>query len=384
MPNPTISPAILLSPVETGYVAYDPVGDRLHQLNPVAALLAELCDGSRTVEDIRALAGPFMPDGKIAEIDRWIDEAIKAGLLTWQGAESAAHREFSADELFGFSKRLNELGKVQTAYLCCKRTVELRPEKSDAWYALGDMAQSLGRRTEARHAYETYLELRPGDAEIEQILVALKDETPPPRAPDRCIQQIYRDFASHYESQMRDDLKYQGPERIADMLQAVLGEHRNLKVLDLGCGSGLAGVSLKERASAMVGVDLSPEMLGLARARNIYDQLEVAEITAWLEGSADRFDLIACCDCLIYFGDLSPVVSAAAKRLNPGGVFVITTERGDRHPFHLSDSGRYTHHPEHLREAAAAGGLMVARLDEAFLRMEYGAEVIGLFAALTK
>src|SRR5882762_3298630 len=363
MPNPTISPAILLSPVETGYVAYDPVGDRLHQLNPVAALLAELCDGSRTVEDIRALAGPFMPDGKIAEIDRWIDEAIKAGLLTWQGAESAAHREFSADELFGFSKRLNELGKVQTAYLCCKRTVELRPEKSDAWYALGDMAQSLGRRTEARHAYETYLELRPGDAEI---------------------QQIYRDFASHYESQMRDDLKYQGPERIADMLQAVLGEHRNLKVLDLGCGSGLAGVSLKERASAMVGVDLSPEMLGLARARNIYDQLEVAEITAWLEGSADRFALIACCDCLIYFGDLSPVVSAAAKRLNPGGVFVITTERGDRHPFHLSDSGRYTHHPEHLREAAAAGGLMVARLDEAFLRMEYGAEVIGLFAALTK
>ncbi len=384
MPNPTISSAILLSPVETGYVAYDPVGDKLHQLNPVAALLAELCDGSRTVEDIRALAGPFMPEGKIAEIDRWIDDAISAGLLTWEGSESASHREFSADELFKLSKRLNEWGKIQTAFLCCKRTVELRPDKSDAWYALGDMAQSLGRRVEARRAYEAYLGLRPGDAEIEQILVALKDETPPPRAPDRCIQQIYRDFASHYESQMREDLKYQGPERIADMIQAVLAERRDLKVLDLGCGSGLAGVSLKERASAMVGIDLSPEMLELARARNIYDQLEVAEITAWLERSTEHFDLIAACDCLIYFGDLRPIVSGAAKRLSPGGVFVFTMERGERHPFHLSDSGRYTHHPEHVREAAAAGGLTVARLDEAFLRMEYGAEVMGLFAALTK
>ncbi len=134
----------------------------------------------------------------------------------------------------------------------------------------------------------------------------------------------------------------------------------------------------------MVGIDLSPEMLELARARNIYEQLEVAEITAWLERSADRFDLIAACDCLIYFGDLSPVVKAAANRLNPGGVFVFTMERGDRRPFHLSDSGRYTHHPEHVREAAEAAGLTVARLDEAFLRMEYGAEVMGLFAALTK
>ena len=29
----------------------------LHQLNPVAALITELCDGSRSVEEIRALVG---------------------------------------------------------------------------------------------------------------------------------------------------------------------------------------------------------------------------------------------------------------------------------------------------------------------------------------
>src|SRR5216683_3063542 len=49
MLNPIINPVILLSPVENGYVAYDPVADRIHHLNPIAALLAELCDGSRTI-----------------------------------------------------------------------------------------------------------------------------------------------------------------------------------------------------------------------------------------------------------------------------------------------------------------------------------------------
>jgi hypothetical protein len=46
MSNPRLNPVILLSPVETGYVAYDPVRDYLHELNPVAALLTELCDGN--------------------------------------------------------------------------------------------------------------------------------------------------------------------------------------------------------------------------------------------------------------------------------------------------------------------------------------------------
>ena len=73
-----------------------------------------------------------------------------------------------------------------------------------------------------------------------------------------------------------------GPQRIEDGIKAVIGERGELNVLDLGCGSGLAGVMIKPRAADLTGVDLSPEMIELARARNIYDRLEVAEITAWL------------------------------------------------------------------------------------------------------
>ena len=384
MPNPKIHPAILLSPVENGYVAYDPISDRLHQLNPLAALLAELADGSRSAEEIRTLVEPLLPEGKAGEIDRWINEAITGGLLTASDDASPGNRELTAEELYALAQRLKDNGKVQTAFLCAKRAVELKPDYWDAWYDLGDLGQSVGRRDEARQAYQKYFDAHPDDAELEHLLVALRDEPPPPRASDRTIQQIYKGFAVTYESRMREDLQYQGPERICDAIRSVIGNPSNLVILDLGCGSGLAGIALKPWAAYLTGVDLSPEMIELARKREIYDRLEVAEITAWLDESNEQYDLIVSCDVIIYFGDLHRIVAAAAKRLKPGALFALSMERGERPPFQLTDTGRYAHHPDHVREAAAAAGLRVAYLDEAFLRMEYGVPVTGLFAVLKK
>src|ERR1700744_587284 len=85
MSHPRINPVVLLSPVEDGYIAYDPVLDRLHQLNPVAALLLELSDGSRGVDEIRALVGPLVENGKESEIDRWVEDGLKVGLLVTEG-----------------------------------------------------------------------------------------------------------------------------------------------------------------------------------------------------------------------------------------------------------------------------------------------------------
>jgi predicted TPR repeat methyltransferase len=384
MPNPTINPVILISPVEDGYVAYDPVQDNLHQLNPMAALLTELCDGSRSIAEIGEVVGPLLAEGQIGEIDRWVQEGIKAGLLVWEGSQSAAARELSAAELQKLTKRLRELGNVQTAYLCGKKTVALEPENWDAWYDLGEIAQCVGRRDEARAAYQKYFDIHPEDGEIEHLLIALRDDAPPPRASDRAILHIYKTFAASYESRMLEDLKYAGPQRIEDGIKAVIGERGALNVLDLGCGSGLAGAMIKPRAASLTGVDLSPEMLELARARNIYDRLEQGEITAWLGREDTPVDLVMSCDCLIYFGDLGPIVQAAARRLVPGGLFAMSMERGDRDPYFLTDTGRYTHHPDHVRDVAAKAGLAVAHINESFLRMEYGEEVMGLYAILQK
>ena len=50
----------------------------------------------------------------------------------------------------------------------------------------------------------------------------------------------------------------------------------------------------------------------------------LTKITGWLAGNEDHFDLMAACDCLIYFGDLRQVVIPAAKKLTRDRVLAFT------------------------------------------------------------
>ena len=384
MTNPRLNPSILLSPVETGYIAYDMAQDRLHELNPVAALIAELCNGERTVAMVREIAAPFVPAESLTEIDKWIEGAVTAGLLVRDGGDGSAGQVMGAADLARLSSHLRDNGRTQTAYLCARRAVELAPGDADAWCAMAELAHIVGQREQARIGYEKYLETHPDDAEVRHILTALRDEAPPARVPDACIQQLYRKFSHFYEANMVDTLDYQAPERLGELIERVLGDRKGLRVLDLGCGTGLSGLRLRPRAAHLTGVDLSPEMVEQARARNIYDRLEVAEITNWLAAEKSGYDLIVACDTLIYFGDLAPVVRAARSRLNDNGVLAFSVERGDGGAWRLTDSGRYAHHRDHIAQCAEAAGLHLLRIEEGFLRMEYGNDVTGLIAAMRK
>lgn len=383
-PNPCLNPALRLSPVEGGYLAFDAENDRLHQLNGTAALIAELCDGSRDIQEIRELAGPLLPDGSGDSIDGWIEAGVGAGLLVWRDGAEGAHRSMSASELMELSEHLRQSNRIEAALQCAKQATELTPEDSDTWHMVGRIAQLAGERQVARDAYERYLALQPEDASIRHVLKALRDEPPPPRASDACVVQTFKDFSADYDSKMRELLSYRGPEFVLEVVAAECGERAGLEILDLGCGTGLAGVVFKDLAATLTGVDLSPEMIGRARERRIYDALEVAEITNWLKRSGAEFDLILACDCLVYFGDLHEVAGLAANRLRAGGWFAFTVEQGDEYPLRLTDSGRYTHHAAHLREVAASAGFELRRLEEGFLRTEGGVPVIGLAALMTK
>ena len=382
MPKPKLNPAVGLSPVTGGYLAYNSTADVLHELNAMGALLVELCDGSREIEDISELASPFLPAGQSGEVEHWIGKGIAAGLLIWGDGDAVPSRSLSATELADLAANLRRTSRYETAYLCLQRLTDLEPNDSDAWWHLGKAAQSTGRRAEAANAYEKYLGYVNEDASIRHLVTALKDEPPPPRASNECILQTFKSFAPEYDSKMREALSYQAPERLQEMIQSAIGDVSNLGIVDLGCGTGLAGAALKEHAGRLVGIDLSPEMLELAQGRGVYDSLETAEIIEWLTQTEERFDLIVACDSLVYFGDLLPVVAAAAARLRRGGLLAFTTEKGEREPFHLSDSGRYTHHPNHLYQVAAATGQKVVTLEDGFLRTEGGNAVTGLLALL--
>jgi predicted TPR repeat methyltransferase len=380
MLQPQLASSILLAPVETGYVAYDTAADRLHRLNATASLIVELCDGTRTVTQIETAVTPLLPPGHSTAVKNWIEDAAQQGLLVDGVDRSAERAQLSAKQLATLADRLREHGKIRTAFLCQRRAAEMKPRDAAHWSHLGELAHIAGRRDDARQAYEHYLTLEPEDAEVRHILTALRDETPPIRVPDECIEQLYERFSTFYESNLVDQLEYAAPERLSDALDAVLPGRADLRTLDLGCGTGLSGAMLRRRAAQLDGIDLSPEMVAQARKRQLYDRLAKAEITAWLDSALKaqkRYDLIVACDTLIYFGDLGQVVGPAAGLLADGGVIAFSVERGNEPPYRLMDSGRYVHHVQHITEVAAAAGLEVIYHRESFLRMEYGEEVMG-------
>ena len=356
--------------------------ERLLRLNPAACLVVELLDGTRDLDQVRDILLPLTGDAGWAASRTWIEDALRDGWLT-AGPDLGKSPSLSANALTALARTLRDRDHVLAAFICQQRAAELAPDDPRVWYQLGELAHIVGRREDARAAYERYFERHPEDAEIEHLLIALRNAASPDRVSDRCIVQLYERFASFYDRNMSDEIEYQGPVLLEAAIAASLGDRRGLDILDLGCGTGLSGEAMRSRSRHLTGVDLSPSMIERARGRSVYDVLAVSEITAFLRQDAEgRSDLITAWDVLIYFGDLRQVIVPAAGRLTPGGLIAFTVERADVYPFALTDSGRFTHHRDHVTEVAADAGLAVVSLTDAVLRHEYGNPVPGLVAVL--
>jgi predicted TPR repeat methyltransferase len=102
------------------------------------------------------------------------------------------------------------------------------------------------------------------------------------QSPDDAIR-LYRSWAAQYDHDVFEVLGFTGTHRVADLL----AEHtpgqasgRDAPVIDLGCGTGVAGARLRELGFTTVdGIDISPEMLDVAARRGAYRHLLVADLT---------------------------------------------------------------------------------------------------------
>ena len=394
------SSSLAIAPAEDGYWVYDVPTSKLHHLNPLAALILELSDGSHTAEEMAAEVAPFLTEGNETACLDWIRSAVANGLLLHERSECKRDSaqpsnvngtstlntlpELTAADFATTADKLRGDGYVLAALVCQQHATVLSPDNEDYWYDLGEIEYMRGKREEARIAYEKYLSIHGKDAEIEHILISLRDEPAPPRASDSCIKELYARFSRTYDKNMVGELGYQGPLRMTEVLNAQLGNISGLTILDLGCGTGLAGKELRPRANYLAGIDLSPEMIAKARETGAYDALEVAEITHWLSSSDQPlFSLITACDCLIYFGDLRQVIVPATRRLTPDGRILFTVESSQTDPFRLTDSGRYRHSKGHIESAATEAGMVVERISEGFLRWEFE-EAVQAFAVLLR
>lgn len=202
-------------------------------------------------------------------------------------------------------------------------------------------------------------------------------------APPAYVRWLFDDYAGRYDEELRAKLSYQVPELLRDVTLAHVPES-GLAAVDLGCGTGLTGVALRDRVTSLVGVDLSPRMLSVAASRGVYDELVESDLIHYLRARPGEYGLCVAADVLCYRGDLAPVMEACAEALRPDGHFAFTVERGQGPQWTLQRTGRYRHSRTYVEEVARRCGFDVVESRDGDLRTEHDLPVSGIVFLLRR
>jgi len=272
---------------------------------------------------------------------------------------------------------LNAQQRPREAAMCFSKVITLRPRDPEARRLLALAHCTLGEIDTAVEIFEEWLTEEPDDPIATHMLAACSGRDVPARAADAFVERTFDNFAASFDSKLAK-LSYRAPALVAEMVrQSGVVDPKSLDVLDAGCGTGLCGPLIEPFARRLVGVDLSDGMLAQARRRNVYDELVKSELTNYLDGRNEAFDVIVSADTLVYFGPLDAVAAAAESALRPGGRLVFTVEELDGGGYSLAPSGRYRHAREYVEAILAAAGLR-PEVVRAELRLEAGEPVAGL------
>jgi predicted TPR repeat methyltransferase len=198
------------------------------------------------------------------------------------------------------------------------------------------------------------------------------------------VRRLFDQHAPRFDDSLLNRLAYSAPQKLFDAVTAAAGGHWRVgSMLDLGCGTGLAGAAFRGAVDRLVGVDVSSGMIEQARAKGLYDQLVVGELVGFLHSEAansTRYHLIVAADVFVYASDLAPIADAAARVLAPGALFAFTVETHPGEGMVLQPTLRYAHGKAHVHAALADAGLRPVTIDAVSTRTENGAPVPGLLA----
>src|SRR3954454_9118827 len=133
----------------------------------------------------------------------------------------------------------------------------------------------------------------------------------------------YDEWAKSYDDDL-ESWSYQGPSVVAD---AVVSRQPDAGVvLDVGCGTGLVGRTLRARgfAGRLLGLDISDSSIEVARQSGAYDTVEHADLQQPLPFEDDAVDALVCVGVMTYLPEVEAVWRGVAGVVRPGGLVVVT------------------------------------------------------------
>jgi 2-polyprenyl-3-methyl-5-hydroxy-6-metoxy-1,4-benzoquinol methylase len=126
---------------------------------------------------------------------------------------------------------------------------------------------------------------------------------------------------------------------------------RRLRILDIGCGTGLNAHHLAAQGHSVVGLDLSPVAIEQFRAKGFEGIVcDVADGVPLMDGS---FDLVFTSEVIEHVADTAMFLSEAHRLLKDDGVLILTTPNSTFWPIRILSLLGYApsdyEHPGHVR-----------------------------------
>jgi SAM-dependent methyltransferase len=190
----------------------------------------------------------------------------------------------------------------------------------------------------------------------------------------------YGEWVATYEQTVQDAMDI-------ELLEGLESVRWSGEAADLGCGTGRTGAWLRDQGvEAVDGVDLTPEMLVVARTRGAHRRLVEADVASTGLGS-EEYDLVVTSLVDEHLADLRPLYSEAFRLARPGGAYVLV----GYHPHFIMAAGMPTHYDsasgepvaiethlhllsDHTRSALAAGWALAELservIDDAWLELK--------------
>ena len=140
------------------------------------------------------------------------------------------------------------------------------------------------------------------------------------------LEHIYKNWAKKYEDDVINLAGYVGHLITSELLLCYLSDAQ-AKVLDAGCGTGLVGEILNKNSfQNLIGVDFSQEMLNIAKQKNVYQSLDLIDLTKKLDYEDNLFDAVICAGTFTC-GHVGPEALREMVRITKHGGYICFTVR---------------------------------------------------------
>ncbi len=310
-----------------------------------------------------------------SQLMRW-DDAIRAFIDdTKYKLKHLPQTNFELGQKFGAEGRLDD------ALFRFKMATYFAPNFTQAWYNLGCCLIAKEKPAKAIAAFKRTLQLDPAHLDAKFMLATIDDtllapQDRPLRMPTHMVEGFFAKVATQYDM-IEGANGYEGPQHFHKRVRQLLGRAPE-RILDVGCGTGLAAMPWRAEAKEIVGVDVTPQMVERSQLARIAGVEVYAQVLTMDANKAQasfplpEYDVVIALNVLPYMGECSAFITNAARVLKQDGLLAVTFDAlpSGKGFGVLPVTSRFGHGVEYMKQLAQAAGLTLAAQDTLQLYLE--------------